>query len=190
MFPGAENAGDLVDQARNIFVGGGRGNNLVFDVSPGLPPVMADRMRIVQVIGNLLDNASRHSPSGSNITVAVRRSAYEVTISVSDQGRGILADRLPRLFMKFARDDADQGNAGVGGAGLGLAICKGIVEAHGGRIWAESDGLNLGARFTFTLPVSQEAAAAESSGSAISPTALAEAGPRPARVLARGRVST
>ena len=184
VFPGPENAGDLVDQARNIFVGGGGGNNLVFDVSPGLPPVMADRMRIVQVIGNLLDNASRHSPSGSNITVTVRRAAYEVTISVSDQGRGIPADRFPHLFMKFARDDADRADAGVGGAGLGLAICKGIVEAHSGRIWAESDGLNLGARFTFTLPVSQEAAAAESSGSAISPPALAEAGPGSARVLA------
>ena len=77
-----------------------------------------------------------------------------VAVSVADEGRGIPADLLPGLFRKFSRA------SGVDGSGLGLAICKGIVEAHGGRIWAESNGPGLGARFTFTLPAGEAAAPA------------------------------
>ena len=74
-------------------------------------------------------------------------------MSVSDDGRGVLPERLPHLFRKFNRAGDDSRGDGHERAGLGLAICKGIVEAHGGRIWAESDGPGLGSRFTFTLPV-------------------------------------
>ncbi len=78
-----------------------------------------------------------------------------VAVAVSDQGRGIPAENLPHLFRKFSRlDSGEQG----GGTGLGLAICKGIVEAHGGSIWAESDGPGLGARFIFTIPTVERAA--------------------------------
>ena len=73
-------------------------------------------------------------------------------VSVTDQGRGISADRLPHLFSKFSRTDGDDRDERAGGYGLGLAICRGIVEAHGGRIWAESDGHGRGTRFTFTIP--------------------------------------
>ena len=144
----------LVDRARNAFTSTGGRNNLAIDVAPDLPLVMADRRRIVQVIGNLLSNAARNSPEDSVIRVSAARSGGDVEVSVADQGRGIPAEDLPRLFRKFSRrDDRDT----EGDTGLGLAICKGIVEAHGGRIHAESDGPGLGARFVFTLPVVRDA---------------------------------
>ena len=111
---------------------------------------MADRRRIGQVIGNLLANAARHSPADSVIRMSAVRAGDQVEISVADQGRGIPAEDLPGLFRTFARLG---GRGTAGDTGLGLAICRGIVEAHGGRIRAESDGLGLGARFAFTLPV-------------------------------------
>ena len=82
-----------------------------------------------------------------------------MAVSVTDEGRGIAAERLPHLFRKFSRIDGEDRRRDIAGSGLGLAICKGIVEAHGGRIWAESDGPGLGARFTFTIPVAGDAAA-------------------------------
>ena len=88
--------------------------------------------------------------------MAAVRDGVDVKVSVSDEGRGIPVERLPHLFRKFSHQEDD--NPG-GDTGLGLAICKGIVEAHGGRIWAESDGPGLGARFAFTLPVVEEPAA-------------------------------
>ena len=154
--PAHSDVANLVDQARNIFLGGGGRNNLVFDIPPGLPPVSADRLRVVQVLGNLLNNAAQNSPEGSGITVRARSEHYQVVISVTDEGRGIPAERLPQLFHKYTRSDRDEAGARTADTGLGLAICKGIVEAHGGRIWAESHGAGLGSRFTFTLPVAGE----------------------------------
>lgn len=139
----------LVDRARSAFANAGGANPLQIDVEPALPLVMADRRRIVQVLVNLLTNAARNSPDSSVIRVSAQREAVHVAVSVSDDGRGIPAESLPLLFRKFTSVPSE---APPGDAGLGLAICKGIVEAHGGRIWAESDGPGLGARFTFTLP--------------------------------------
>ena len=79
-----------------------------------------------------------------------------VAVSVADEGRGVSAKELPRLFRKFSRINGADGKTEVGGEGLGLSVCKGIVEAHGGRIWAVSDGPGLGTRFTFTIPVVEE----------------------------------
>ena len=143
----------LVDRARNTFLSGGGRNGLAIDIGPGLPLVMADRRRILQVIANLLSNASRRSPESSVIRIGAASEGAHVAISVADEGTGITAERLPHLFRKFSRNEAEEQG---GDTGLGLAICKGIVEAHGGRIWAESDGPGLGARFTFTLPVVEE----------------------------------
>ena len=145
----------LVDRARNAFLSGGGRNNIHIDVELDLPPVMADRRRIMQVLVNLLTNAARHSPESSVITVSVRREGFHVAFSVVDEGEGISADRLPHLFRKHSRIDGDA-PSGIEGSGVGLAICKGIVEAHGGRIWAESKGYGMGARFFFTLPVVAE----------------------------------
>jgi len=150
----------LVDRARNAFGSSGGRNSLTIDLEPGLPFVLADRRRVVQVLGNLLSNAARHSPEGSAIRVSAAREGVYVAVAVADEGRGIPADRMPHLFRKFSG-----GNAGEqgGDTGLGLAICKGIVEAHGGRIRAESDGPGLGARFTFTLPTVETAASSAAS---------------------------
>ena len=147
---------DLVDEARNTFLSGGGRDNIQIDLPPDLPLVMADRRRIVQVLLNLLSNAARHSPESSSIRVASVRNGLYVEVSVSDKGKGIPAKRLPHLFKKFSRTGGEDEGGDIGGAGLGLSICKGIVEAHGGRIWAESDGPGLGARFTFTIPMVEE----------------------------------
>ena len=146
----------LVDEARNTFLTGGRGRDIVLDLEPDLPRVMADKRRIVQVLGNLLSNAFRHSPETSPIRVSGALMDDGVALSVADQGRGVEPERLPLLFRRFSPADSDGPDQDVMGSGLGLAICRGIVEAHGGRIWAESEGLGLGSRFTFTLPVAEE----------------------------------
>ena len=144
----AEAAG-LVERARIAFTTAGDRNNLAIDIEPDVPLVLADRRRVVQVLGNLLTNAARHSSESSIIRVNAVRENLHVAFSVADEGRGIPAESFPHLFRKFSRVQSEEQG---GNTGLGLAICKGIVEAHGGRIWAESDGPGLGARFTFTLP--------------------------------------
>ena len=156
----------LVDRARSTFTSAGGRNNLAIDIPPDLPLVMADRRRVVQVVGNLLSNAAKHSSESSVITVTVVREDVHVAVSVADEGRGIPSERLPYLFRKFTRTDGDDLGSGVAGSGLGLAICKGIVEAHGGRIWAESEGPGMGARFTFTIPTVEETG----SGTAVGPS--------------------
>ncbi len=143
----------LLERARSAFTGAGGRNNLAIDLEPDLPPVMADRRRIVQVLGNLLANAARHSAESSVIRVNALLEELHVAFSVADEGRGIPAESLPHLFRKFSRAQSEEQG---GDTGLGLAICKGIVEAHGGRIRVESDGPGLGARFTFTLPTVAE----------------------------------
>ena len=148
----------LVDEARSRFqVGGGR-SNLVIDLPARLPRVTADRRRVVQVLTNLLTNAARHSHDLSPIRVAAARDGLHVALSVADDGVGVPAEQLPHLFRKFSQLDGEERVRELGGYGLGLAICKGIVEAHRGRIRAESGGPGLGSRFTFTLPAVDEPA--------------------------------
>ena len=152
--PEPSEVGALVDQARNAFLSGGARHAVLIDLPPGLPPVLADRQRIVQVLNNLLANAARHCPDTAPIRIAAERDGVHVAVSVADEGRGIAPERLGQLFRKYVTAGDRDGEVG---GGLGLAICKGLVEAHGGRIRAESGGLGLGARFTFTLPVAQTA---------------------------------
>ena len=175
----------IVDEAKSRFVSGGGRRDLQIELEPDLPPVMADRRRIAQVVGNLLSNAARYSPDDSPILVTAVRAGVDVAISVADEGRGIPEDLLPHLFRKFSRGTNAGRGSDIGGSGLGLAICKGIVEAHGGRIWAESEGQGLGARFTFTIP----AAPAEAGGGTARPApagsgALRAGAAMPLRVLA------
>ena len=178
----------LVDEARSAFLAGDPGRSLTLDLEPDLPWVLADRRRIVQVLGNLLSNAARSSPPESAIRVDAFRKEGMVSIAVTDRGRGVAPERLPFLFRKFSRPDesgldesgrSDYGEPAALGSGLGLAICKGIVEAHGGRIRAESEGLGRGSVFTFTLPVAEGVAPEPPSGPA-QPTG--ETGDRP-RIL-------
>ena len=139
---------DLVERARSAFLTGEPGRGVAVDLADGLPPVMADRGRIVQVLNNLLANAGRHTAASSVIRVAAARDGQDVAVSVEDDGDGVPAELLPRLFRKH-------GGSGTAGHGLGLAICKGLVEAHGGRIRAASEGLGRGTTVTFTLPTAE-----------------------------------
>ena len=157
---------ELVDRARNTFLSGGGRHTIVVDLPAGLPPVMADRRRIVQVLNNLFANAAQHSPESSPILVGAVQDGVHVAISVADEGRGVEPERLPHLFRKYA----PSGEEGVTtGYGLGLAICKGLVDAHGGRIRAESGGRGRGTRFTFTIPVAGEAPPDSGGSSAAEP---------------------
>ena len=174
----------LVDRARNAFQDAGGRNNLEIDVGPDLPPVMADRRRIVQVIANLLSNAAKHSPESSAIQVSAAQDGVQVAFTVGDDGTGLPDNVLPQLFRKFSRIDGDDREGGIAGSGLGLAICKGIVEAHGGRIWAESDGPGLGSRFTFTLPAATEALHPAPAGDSRTSEGSRRAGQGRTRVLA------
>ena len=145
----------LVDRARNTFLSGGARHTVLIDLPPDLPRAMADRRRIVQVLNNLLSNAARHSPESTPIRIAAALDGVHVAVSVSDEGRGIAPELLPHLFRKYA-GPAGGGERAVAGTGLGLIICKGLVEAHGGRIRAESGGTGQGSRFTFTIPVAED----------------------------------
>ena len=167
----------LVERARSTFLSGGGRHAVLVDLPAGLPPVMADRRRIVQVLNNLFANAARHAPESTPIRVAAMREDAHVAVSVSDEGSGVAPERLPHLFSKHSG-----GRPGAkAGHGLGLAISKGLVEAHGGRIRAESPGAGRGATFTFTIPVASEPGAAAAERVAVPPSSP-EPG-EPARIL-------
>ena len=142
----------IVGEARIAFIRQGHQNPVELELSPDLPQVAADRKRVVQVLNNLLSNASKYSGTTSTIRVAASRDEFHVAFSITDEGSGIPADQLPNLFRKFSRLESGGPGQSIAGEGLGLAICKGIVEAHGGRIWAESSGEGQGTRMTFTIP--------------------------------------
>ncbi len=153
--PEPSDVAGLVDRARNTFLSGGGRHTVLIDMPPDLPPVMADRRRIAQVLNNLFSNAAGHALESSPIRVTALRDGVHVAVSVSDEGRGVPPERLPHLFQKYAGVGEGDGERGLAGTGLGLAICKGLVEAHGGRIRAESGGTGQGTRVTFTLPVAE-----------------------------------
>ena len=179
--PGPAVVADMVDQARSAFQRGGARNSIEVDLPSDLPRVGADAQRVVQVLDNLFSNASKYSPEASTIKVSASLEDVYVAISVEDEGRGVTSAQLTNLFRKFSRLDSDDSHRHVAGEGLGLAICKGIVETHGGRIWAESAGQGLGTRFTFTIPAVDEAA----NGSATGPGRLPDDSGRTARGRAR-----
>ena len=155
--PEPSDLASLVEQAKTAFLSATGRNILHIDLPANLPPVMADRRRIVQVLGNLLSNAAQHAPQSPTIRLACQHQGAHVAVSVSDQGPGISEDRLTALFGEFSHaDDAGRGGAPQR-AGLGLAICRGIVEAHGGRIWVETGGTEQGTRFVFTIPTTEDA---------------------------------
>ncbi len=150
----------LVEQASARFRARDAKNPLHVDLPEDLPMVLADLRRVVQVLGNPLTNGVGYSPEESPITVSAARDGVYVAVSVADKGRGIPAEMLPELLRKFSRGLGTNTASAVDEPGLRLAICKSIVEAHGGRIRAGSDGPGLGPRFTFTLPVAEGVVAA------------------------------
>ncbi|HEX5904342.1 MAG TPA: ATP-binding protein [Actinomycetota bacterium] len=127
-----------------------RGVRLADAVPKDIPPVFADRERVHQVLFNLLDNAVRFTPEGGRVTVSASRHNGSVDVAVADTGPGIAPEDLPRVFERFYRVDESR-SRDDGGTGIGLAIARSVVEAHGGRIWAESEP-GRGSTFTFELP--------------------------------------
>jgi two-component system sensor histidine kinase BaeS len=120
------------------------------NVDSDVDPVYMDTQAIGRVLNNLISNALRHTPTGGRVSLWGRRAGQRLEITVSDTGEGIRAADLPHIFERFYRGEKSR-NRGTGGAGLGLAIARGIVQAHGGDIRVESE-IGKGTQFTFYIP--------------------------------------
>jgi signal transduction histidine kinase len=127
-----------------------QGMKLEGSVDSNVDPVMMDTQRIGRVLNNLIGNALRHTPAEGHVNVHARRTVSGVEVCVSDTGEGICAEDLPHVFESFYRGEKSRSRS-TGGAGLGLAISRGIVQAHGGEINVQSES-GHGSQFTFTLP--------------------------------------
>ncbi len=128
-----------------------QGIELITDIAPNLPPVAADFNKAVWVMANLVGNAMRYTDPGGTITVRVRQRGKRLFFSVEDTGCGIPKEHQEKIFRKYVQVSGP-GRKGTGGVGLGLAIAKDIVMAHGGEIWVDSE-VGKGTTFTFTFPV-------------------------------------
>ncbi len=134
-----------------------RGIALGAEVAKGLPLILADKRRLTQVLGNLLENALRHTSKGGKVTVQAALDADAIRFTVRDTGEGIEPSEIQKIFESFYQPVSS--GAARGRLGLGLSIAKEIVQSHGGRIWVESPGKGKGAAFLFTVPVEKAAAA-------------------------------
>lgn len=137
------------EHARSAYAA--KGVRLVLDTGDPDCRTRVDRQRIGQVLGNLLSNALRHSPSGGGVTLSARPDGDWVVIEVADTGDGLTTEQLPHVFERFYRGDSAR-DRDHGGSGIGLTISKALVEAHGGRISAQSAGPGQGSTFTVVLP--------------------------------------
>lgn len=155
----------LVEKAVNVQRSYTKGHVLVTDVEDSLPVIMADSDKVDQILTNLTNNAIKYSPNGGTVTVKVRKDGTGIVCSISDHGMGIPVEHLPKVFERFHRVD-NRDTRKVGGTGIGLYLVKHLVEAHGGKIWVESE-VGKGSSFIFTLPekppmvLEEEAKAAE-----------------------------
>jgi signal transduction histidine kinase len=129
--------------------------SLSLDMAPDLPPVLADEDRAVQVLTNLTGNALQYTPENGRVTITIKRMEGEVQFEVRDTGIGIPPEHLEHIFDRFYRVDKSRSRKAGGGSGIGLTIARALVEAQGGRIWAESAGEGQGSTFTFTLPIAK-----------------------------------
>ncbi|HEV7683182.1 MAG TPA: DUF4118 domain-containing protein [Pyrinomonadaceae bacterium] len=136
-----------------------KGHQVILNVEAELPVVRVDERAVSEVVYTLVDNATKYSPPGTSINISARRSAEgTVTMAIEDQGEGIATNLRERVFDKFFRAtrDGDISTQQPSGTGMGLAIAKGIIEAHGGRIWIEAAAGGRGTRVAFTLPIGDE----------------------------------
>ncbi len=148
---------EMLQEAAHLFAAASKKHRIQVDCSPDLPPVRGDMKRLQQVLRNLLSNAIKYSPRGGTIGLKAHREGAMVAVSVTDEGIGIPPQALGKIFTRFYRvDDSDRRIPG--GVGLGLALVREVVNAHGGRVWAEST-LGSGSTFYFTLPILLDQAA-------------------------------
>lgn len=129
---------------------------LGLELAPDLPRMLADEDRLIQVLTNLLGNALQYTPEDGRVTISARQTNHQVQISVHDTGVGISPSDLPYVFDRFYRVDKSRSRRAGGGSGIGLTIARALVEAQGGRMWAESPGNGNGSTFSFTLPISEK----------------------------------
>ncbi|MCJ7816725.1 MAG: HAMP domain-containing histidine kinase, partial [Candidatus Aenigmarchaeota archaeon] len=143
---------EIVNEQKNINIAEKKHLTISLLPFPEMPQIMADQLRISQVIKNLLDNAIKFTPENGKVSVEVRNIKNDITVMVKDTGIGITSEDLGKLFTPFFQIQSNLSRK-YRGTGLGLAISKGIIEAHGGRIWAESKGEGKGSTFIFSLPI-------------------------------------
>jgi signal transduction histidine kinase len=127
--------------------------SLEVELAPNLPHILADEGRVIQVLTNLTGNALQYTPENGRVQISAKQVDHAVQFSIHDTGIGIPSEHLQHIFDRFYRVDKSRSRRSGGGSGIGLTIARAIVEAHGGRIWAESPGEGQGSTFSFTLPV-------------------------------------
>ncbi|GAB4457944.1 MAG: ATP-binding protein [Anaerolineales bacterium] len=128
---------------------------LDLELTPNLPPLLADEDRAAQILTNLVSNAIQYTPEGGRVTISAKQTGNEIQISVRDTGIGIPPEHLPHIFDRFYRVDKSRSRQAGGGSGIGLTIARALVEAQGGRIWVETTGEGQGSIFAFTLPLAK-----------------------------------
>jgi signal transduction histidine kinase len=144
---------DVVDQSVRAAIprAATKGITLSEEIAEGLPPMEIDPGRVAQILKNLISNAMAYTPEGGRVRVGARKTNGMVELWVSDTGCGVPPEHLPHIFERFYRADPSRARS-TGGSGIGLAISRQLVEAHGGKIWADSE-LGKGSTFRFTLPL-------------------------------------
>jgi signal transduction histidine kinase len=151
LFRAPVEAVDLLRRAADVAHSAATEAQITFRIDAVPVVVIADEDRVLQVLGELVSNAIKFSPPGTLIRLGAQPADNdEVSFYVEDQGRGVDSEKLEHIFDRFQQGDASDSRA-LGGTGLGLALCRSIVEQHGGHIWAESSP-GRGSRFLFTLP--------------------------------------
>ena len=148
------NAADLTTQATDVMQKMADEAGVTLSTTAQTAQLYADPDRILQTLTNLLSNAIKFSPRGGTVWLRAERRGYELRFQVEDQGRGMPADKLESIFERFQQVDASDSRE-KGGTGLGLPICRSIVQQHGGKIWAEG-AEGQGSTFSFTLPTAAE----------------------------------
>jgi signal transduction histidine kinase len=129
-----------------------RGHHISVEYPPELLPIEVDPVRLTQAVSNLINNAAHYTDPGGLIEIATQGSENEAILRVRDNGRGISADMLPKVFDLFTQVRDNPGDS-EGGLGIGLALVRDLVQLHGGRVEAHSDGLGLGSEFVIRLPL-------------------------------------
>jgi len=143
---------EIVDRLVKLHAAAAEQHQFVVDFAPDFPVIEADRDRIEQVLTNVISNAIKYSPDGGPVRITGRRENGQVVVAVADSGLGMTEAQLGQLFQRYHRIESDASKR-IRGTGLGLYLTKGLVEVHGGRIWAESEGAGRGSTFSFVLPI-------------------------------------